>query len=293
MNIPQEILDQVAQLQLVARRSVSTLLSGDYRSAFHGSGMQFKEFRRYEPGDDIRHMSWTVTARTKHPTIKLYEEDRELNVLILIDVSGSSLFGSVQKRKIDMYAELLALLGLAAVKSKDNVGMLFFNETPVLYLPPRDTQNHVLHGMISLLQQPLQGRPSDLRPALLYAQNVLKNRSIVIVLSDFLVPDFSPELRMLAQRHELVLLHCVDDAERGVGLKGVYEVCDPETGDFFLLDANSKSVRQELQQRAIMHQHQIEDLSRKCKSDYFCLSVQDDYLQRLVHFFRRRGPARL
>ncbi len=254
--------------------------------------MQFKEFRRYEPGDDIRHMSWPVTARTGHPTIKIFEEDRELSVLLVVDVSGSSLFGTT-KTKLDMYSELVALLGLAAVKSKDNLGMLFFNDKPVHYLPPRNTQNHVLNGMVTLLQQPLSGKGSDLRPALTFANNVLKTKAIVVVLSDFLVPPFEDELRLLSQRHETVLLHCRDDAEAGRALKGVYEVWDPEVGETFLLDSNDSKIRTALSKEFAHAQSEIESVCRNCKADYQFLSVQDDYLQRLVHFFRRRGPARI
>lgn len=293
MQFSRDVIEKVAQLNLQARRRVSALLGGDYRSAFRGSGMQFKEFRHYAPGDDIRHMSWPVTARTGRATLKVFEEERELQVCLLVDVSGSSLFGSSGRRKVDMYAELVALLGLAAVKSRDNVSVLFFNDKPGEYIPPRNTQTHVLRAVTSLLGHPLQGCRSDLRPALSYALNLLKQRGLVIIISDFLVPEFSTELAAAGRRHELVLLHCFDDAERGSGLDGVFEAWDPESGGYYLLDAATPALRRELARAHVLQQSDLEETCRRCRADLLNLSVQDDYLQRLVQFFRRRGPARL
>jgi uncharacterized protein (DUF58 family) len=293
VQFSEELLRAVSQLELSARRRVAALLNGNYRSAFRGSGMQFKEFRHYEPGDDIRHMSWPVTARTGRATVKVFEEERELDVVLLIDVSGSSLFGIGKKRKIDMYADLAALIGLAGVRSGDNVGALFFNDKAGLYLPPARSRSQVLVTLTHLLNQPLRDQQSDLRPALLQAESVLRNRSLILVLSDFLVPEFEQELRLLSRRHEVILLHCFDDAERGMGLKGVFEVRDPETGEYWLLDGNSPSTRRQLAEFQVRLTHRLEDVSRKARADYVCLSSKDDYLQRLVQYFRGRGPARV
>lgn len=293
MKFSEELLRAVEELELRSRRRIAALLAGDYHSTFRGSGMQFKEFRQYEPGDDIRHMSWNVTARTGHATVKVYEEERELDVILLVDVSGSSLFGSQSKKKIDMYAELTALIGLAAVRSGDNLGLLLFHHEPVLYLPPRRTRDHVRVSLTHLLSQPMRGETSDLRPALRYAQKVLRNRSLVMVISDFLVPGFADELRAISKRHELLLLHCSGDAERGAGVRGIYEVWDPESGEFLVLDANSKKTRERLAQAQLQLSQELEDACRQSKSDYLPLSVEDDYLKRLVEYFRRRGPARV
>lgn len=255
--------------------------------------MQFKEFRHYEAGDDIRHMSWPVTARTGRATVKVFEEERELDILLMIDVSGSSLFGIGAKRKIDMYADLAALIGLAGVRSGDNVGALFFNDQSGLYLPPARSRSQVLVTLTHLLNQPLKDQASDLRPALLHAESVLRNRSLILVLSDFLVPDFEQELRLLSRRHEVILLHCFDDAERGMGLKGVFEVRDPETGEYWLLDGNSPTTRRQLAEYQVRLSHKLEDVSRKARADYLCLSLKDDYFQRMVQYFRGRGPARV
>ncbi len=293
MQFSEELLRAVSQLELRARRRVAALLNGNYRSAFRGSGMQFKEFRHYEAGDDIRHMSWPVTARTGRATVKVFEEERELDVMLLIDVSGSSLFGMGQKRKIDMYADLTALIGLAGVRSGDNVGALFFNDKTGLYLHPARSRSQVLVTLTHLLNQPLRDQKSDLRPALIHAESVLRNRSLILVVSDFLVPGFEQELRLLTRRHEVILVHCFDDAERGMGLKGVFEVRDPETGEYWLLDGNSPTTRRQLAEFQVRLSHSLEDVARKSRADYLCLSSKDDYLQRLVQYFRGRGPRRV
>lgn len=254
--------------------------------------MQFKEFRHYVEGDDIRHMSWTVTARTGKATLKLYEEDRELNIVAVVDVSGSSQFGQ-RARKIDMYTELLALLGLSTTHNQDNFGTLLFNDAPMDYLPPRRAANYIHTALAKLEKQSLDNKKSDIRPALKYLCHALKTPSIVILISDFAMPDFHQELRLLSQKHEPILLHCYDDAERGMGKQdGIYEVWDPEEGGYDLLDTGSPEVRNVLNLNFFKRSDELQKLARNCKSDYLTLSVEDDYLQRLVHFFRNRGNLR-
>ncbi len=293
MQFSEQLLKAVAELELKAKRNVTALLAGNYRTAFRGSGMQFKEFRHYEPGDDIRHMSWLVTARTGRATIKTYEEDRDLDVILVVDTSGSSLFGLTHKRKVDMYAELVALVGLAALKSGDNVGLHLFNDGPQLYLPPKRTRQQVLASVAHVLSQPSRGTRSDLKSTLVQLRGLVKSRSLIIIFSDFWVPPFEMELSRLTRKHEVVLLHCYDDAERGSQINGVFEVCDPESGKFFLLDGSSKKIKRKLSEQHTLLTNQLETTSDRCGADYLSLSVEDDYLQRLVNFFRRRGPARV
>lgn len=293
MVITEDILRAARELTIRARRNMTALLAGNYRSAFRGSGMSFKEFRHYEPGDDIRHMSWAVTARTGRATIKVFDEERELDVVLMVDVSGSSVFGIAGKRKIDMYAELVALVGLAALRSGDNMGLLLFSDKPELYLPPRRTRDQVLVALTQLLKQPLTSAKSDLRAPLQYAQNVLRNRSLILIVSDFLAPSFENELKAMSAKHEIILLHCFDDAERGAKLDGIYEVCDPETGEYYLLDGASKRTRQALALHQAKLRGSLDALCRSSRADYINLSVEDDYLRKLIQFFRRRGPSRL
>ncbi len=286
------VLQAVAQLEIRSRRNIASLLTGDYRSPFRGSGMQFKEFRQYEPGDDIRHMSWPVTARTGKPTVKIYEEERELNVVLLVDVSSSTLLGDNHRRKIDMYAEIAALIGLGAIKSGDPFATILFSDTVLHYLPPRRSQDHVRRAMLHILENPQGQAKSDLRPAIAYAKSVLKSRSLVLVLSDFMMPPFPAELLALTTRHEVILLHGFDDAEAGENIDGVYPVYDPESGEYFLLDGNSYRVCAGLAEFQAGLVRSLKELGRQCGADYVPLRTQDDYLKSLVTFFRRRHSRR-
>jgi len=283
-----EVLRAVAELDLHARRNITSLLAGNYTTPHRGSGMQFKEFRHYEPGDDIRHMSWAVTARTGKATVKLFEEERELDVLVLVDTSGSSLFS----RKIDMYRDLMALLGLAAIKAGDNSGLLFFDTKPGLYLPPRRTRDQVMVSLVEIDKLKLQGHRSDLAAALRFAQAVIKNRTLIFIISDFLVPPFQEELRILSRRHQLVLLHCYDELEEGKMKHGVYESCDPETGEFFLLDGNSPTTRLALIEHQKELRSQLRSGARNCGGEFLSLNVHEDYLQHVVRYFALRGLRR-
>lgn len=292
IKFSEALLRAADQLELVSSRRLSALLSGHYSSPFQGSGMQFKDFRPYQFGDDIRHMSWQVTARTGHPTLKTFEEDRELNIILMVDTSGSSLFGISNKNRITMYAELVALFGLAAVKNNDNFGTLFFSDEPLQYLPPRKSRSHILLALSKIQSLDLQGKKSDLKPALKYLARFLKTPSLIFIISDFLFPSFQEELKLVSAKHECVLVHCYDDAERGSQLKGVYEARDPETGDFFLIDGNSLKLRQELLNRFLKISTNLEQVARDSGSHYLPLSIQDDYLQRVVRHFNSRGASK-
>ncbi len=292
MKFREALLRAADQLELSSLRRLSALLSGHYSSPLQGSGMQFKDFRPYQFGDDIRHMSWQVTARTGHPTLKTYEEDRELNIILMVDVSGSALFGISSQRKIEMYQELVALFGLAASKNNDNFGTLFFHEQPVQYLPARKSRSHVLLTLSKLQSQNLEGKKSDLRPALQYLSRFVTNPSLVFIISDFLLPPFQAELKTLAKKHETILVHCFDDAEKGSFLKGVYEGRDPETGEHYLIDGSSPALKRDLLNQFTKLSIKLEQVARDTKSNYLPLSIQDDYLQRVVRYFKSRGASK-
>ncbi|NBX93693.1 MAG: DUF58 domain-containing protein [Proteobacteria bacterium] len=282
------LLHAVEQIDLFSRRRLASPYVGTAESPFRGTGMQFKEFRQYEPGDDVRHISWTTTAKTGKPILKVYEEEREITVILLVDASGSSLFGSGALRKVDMYAEVIALLGMGALKCNHNVGLLFFDQEVKRFFPPSRSKEQVLTSINFLLNLDLDKRPSDIRPALSFCQKALKEKCLVLILSDFLMTSFSLELSPLGRHHELILLQGYDDSERLISSKGVTEICDPESGDFYLLDSESLFFRKTLAQYYSTFTNQLEQTARECRADFLPLSVQDDYLQRLVHFFGQR-----
>lgn len=292
MKLRPEVLKFVPELEIRARRYLPAMTAGNIRSRFRGSGMQFREFRPYEFGDDIRHMSWSVTARTGHPTIKTFEEERDLNIVLVVDVSGSTLFSFDSIRKKDMMLDVTALLSLSAIKNHDNVGLLLFDENSLDYLPPKRTREQVRILLHKIDSQKSENKKSDLKPALRYLSQILKSPTMIIILSDFLVPDFTQEFHTMAKRHEFLLMHCYDDAERGMGLKGTYEVCDPETGEFLLLDGKDSEVVSFLSKKHMETSFQLERLTQNSRSDYLTLSTQDDYLKRIVHFFRERASSK-
>jgi uncharacterized protein (DUF58 family) len=286
-----QVLAAAHAISIRARRSMPALLEGNYRSRFRGSGMQFKEFRPYEPGDDIRHVSWNVTARTGRPTLKVYEQEREIDVVVLVDVSSSSLVGT-RRKKISMYQEIIAILGLATIASGDQFGLITFDDQVTSVLNPGRGRNLVRVALTRMLQSRSKKKLSDLSRALDRATVQLPHRSLVIVLSDFLVPEFEGALKRISKRHECVLILGYDDRERGGGLSGLCEFQDPETGEVVLLEA-STNIRKILAQGHDRLMAKIAEISDQTRSDFLPLSVQDDYVERLVRFFNSRGPARL
>lgn len=283
-----ELLHAIDLIEFHCRRKLPSSYIGNHESSFRGSGMQFKEFRPYEQGDDPRHISWATTAKTGKPILKLYEEEREINVFILVDISGSSLFGSGSRRKIDMYSEVVALLALGAIKFNHRVGVLFFDQKVQTFIPPTRKKEALLQSLNDLLKRDLSNQSSDLRPSLSFCNQVLTHRSLVFIVSDFLLPPFKNELLPLCSKHEVVLLQGYDDSERLISNRGISEICDPESGEFFLLDAESAFFRKSLISFYSNFTNQLEDTASACRADFLPLSVQDDYLQRLVHFFSAR-----
>jgi len=291
MVLDEAILRAAAEIEIRARRRLVALLSGHYLSPFRGAGMEFKEFRRYEPGDDLRHMSWAVTARTGRPTVKVFDEERELDVVVAVDVSGSAGLGIV-KRRVDAYADLMALLGLAALYADDKVGFFFFDERPCGFLPPKRTRAQLLGALTQLLSQKLEGRRTDIAAPLISLDRLLKNPTLVIVLSDFLSPDFRTALVALGRRHEVVLMHCFSDVERGASLSGVHLVRDPETGASTVLDAGSKRVRGILRNAHAALKTRLENDCAAARADYHSVNIDEDYVRNVAHYFRARGPLR-
>lgn len=283
-----ELLHAIELLEFHSRKRLASSYIGNDESPYRGSGMQFKEFRQYEFGDDIRHISWTTTARTGKTQLKLYEEEREINVFMLVDTSGSSLFGSSQRKKIDMYAEVMALLGMASLKENFRFGALFFDTKVREYIPPTRNKDEILSTLNHLINLDLEKKQSDIRPALQFCSQLLKHRTLVVVLSDFLLEPFTSELVSLGTKHELILLQGYDDSERLLSSRGVYEICDPESGDFYLLDSESAVFRKTLSGYYARFTGQLEQLARTCQADFLPLSVQDDYLQRLIYFLGGR-----
>ena len=242
-NIPPDLLKQVRRLEIRTRRIVEELFGGEYHSVFRGQGVEFREVREYEIGDDVRSIDWNVTARTGSPHIKKYEEERELTVMLLVDLSASESFGTGERPKNAAMAELGALLVMSAVSNQDKVGMILFTDEVELYLPPQKGRSHGLRLIRELLYHPPRHRGTDLNAPLDALQRLQKRKTVTFLLSDFLASGYEHSLRIAARRHDLIAVRFTDPRERELEDIGMVRIEDAETGDRVLVDTSDASVR--------------------------------------------------
>jgi uncharacterized protein (DUF58 family) len=289
MNDPKEILRKIRRLELRTRRLVESSFAGQYQSVFKGRGMNFEEVRPYTPGDEIRSIDWNVTARTGEPYIKKFTEEREMTVMILLDVSASGNFGSVEESKREMAAEIAAILAFSAIHNNDKVGLLLFSDRVELFIPPKKGRHHILRLIREMLYFEPAGSGTDLSGALEYLNKVVTRRSLLFVVSDFLAPDFSRPLTVTAKRHDTVALRVVDPAEESLPDVGVVLLEDPETGEQIEVDTSRKSISRSYAKHA---EDRLRDLGRLFGArgiDLLELHTDRDYLPVLRGFFERRG----
>jgi uncharacterized protein (DUF58 family) len=286
--LPTDIVHQIRRLQLRARRAVEDLLGGEYHSVFKGMGMAFEEVREYQPGDDIRTIDWNVTARMGHPFIKRYIEERELTVLLLVDCSGSHLFGTLQQQKREVAAELAALLAFAAISNNDKVGLLAFTDVVERYLPPRKGTQHVLRLTRDILFFQPQRRGTSLREALNFLNRVQRRRAIVFLLSDFLDQGYERQFRSTGRRHDLIAIRVSDPREETLPAVGFLELEDAETGRRLVVDTASRQVREAHAAAARDGAEALRQLARSAKVDLIEVKTDGGHLEALVDFFQRR-----
>ena len=289
MNDPKEILRKIRRLELRTRRLVESSFAGQYQSVFKGRGMNFEEVRPYSPGDEIRSIDWNVTARTGEPYIKKFTEEREMTVMILLDVSASGNFGSVEESKREMAAEIAAILAFSAIHNNDKVGLLLFSDRVELFIPPKKGRHHILRLIREMLYFEPVGRGTDLSGALEYLNKVVTRRSLLFLVSDFLSPDFSRPLTVTAKRHDTVALRVVDPAEETLPDVGVVLLEDPETGEQIEVDTSRRSISRSYAKHA---EDRLRDLCRLFGArgiDLLELHTDRDYLPVLRGFFERRG----
>ena len=314
--ISDELLQQVRLLQLRSRRAVNEVFAGEYSSAFKGRGMEFAEVRQYQPGDEIRTIDWNVTARTGEPFVKRFVEERELTLMFVVDLSGSSEFGSQVRPKRDIATELCALLGYAALANNDKVGLVIFSDRVERYVPPKKGQNHTLRVVRELLEfgtdEPRQRRGRGRRAmrrgtngvaALEHVGKVLKRKAIVVFVSDFLfgeasgddddvARDFETALRLVARRHDLVTVQIADPRELELASAGLVLLEDPETGVRAWVDAGSRRVRKAFGALAHRHEAQVRERSRRIGADHLFVRTDRPYIHDLVQLFHRRERRR-
>ncbi|KPJ99262.1 MAG: hypothetical protein AMJ60_05600 [Desulfobacterales bacterium SG8_35] len=290
--IPKELIKKIRYIQIYTSKAVNDVLAGEYHSVFKGQGMEFDEVRAYHPGDDIRTIDWNVTARTGHPYVKRYVEEREITVFFLVDLSASGAFGSREKLKNEIAAEFCALLAFSAIRNNDKVGLIVFTDTIELFIPPAKGTSHVLRLIRELLyfdaSKKQQGTGTDIALALDYLGRVLHKRGVVFLVSDFLDQDFEKSLGVLARRHDLVAVTVTDPCEYALPDVGLLEILDAETGETVLVDSGSREVRNRYEQLAREKNEKLSSLFKSTGVDHIQLFTDRDYVLDLVKFFRKR-----
>jgi uncharacterized protein (DUF58 family) len=278
---------------------VDSVLSGQYRSHFKGQGVQFSEHRLYVPGDDVRHINWNVTARTREPLVKKFDEERELSVFLVVDVSGSKSFGSSRKLKSETVAEIGAVLAYAATRTGDQVGVLFFSGKVEKIIPPKKGRQHILRIIRELLmdtqtstersnhQTVSQG--TDLRAALEATDRIMKHRGVVFLISDFIADGYQVSLRRLAKKHDVVAISIGDEREETMPELGQILFCDPETGREAWVDTSSYAFKKWFQEQRARFRVDFETILKGSRVEHLRISTQEDYMAALVRFFRVRG----
>ncbi len=286
--VPPEVLRQVKLLELRTRGLVNSLFSGEYRSVFKGQGMEFSEVREYQPGDEVRSIDWNVTARMQRPYVKRYIEERELTVMLAVDVSGSERFGTRRRFKSELASELAAVLAMSAIRNNDRVGALMFTERIEHVVPPRKGRRHALRLMRDLLGFEPIGRGTDIAGATEYLNKMLAHKAIIFIVSDFLSGQVERPLKLLAQRHDVVAVTVDDPSERALPDIGLVRLVDPETGDTLDVDTSNPVVRTQFDIKVREEADRRRHLLRRLAIDEIAVHTDGGIMEPLLRFFRTR-----
>jgi len=286
--IPKEILKQVHRIEIQTRSLVDTLFAGEYHSAFKGRGMEFSEVREYQQGDEVRNIDWNVTARAGAPFVKVFEEERELTVMLAVDASASGDFGSGQRMKGEVAVELSALLAFAAIVNNDRVGLLIFTDEPEVFIPPKKGRRHVLRVIRELLYFQPRRRGTSLRAALEYLDRLLHRRSVVFLISDFLDQGYDRALQLVGRRHDLVAIALNDPRERQLPSVGLVSLYDAEQGAQVLVDTGSPGLRRYFATRRREEEARRAALFRQQGVDAVNIDISRSYMEPLIQFFQAR-----
>lgn len=287
--IPTEILKKVKRIELRTRNLVNTVFAGEYHSVFKGRGMAFAEVREYQPGDDVRTIDWNVTARMDDPFVKVFDEERELTVILMVDASASGDFGTVAQMKGEIGAEICALLAFSAIQNNDRVGLIIFTDEVELFIPPKKGKKHVLRVIRELLYFQPSGHGTNIDAALEYLNRVTYRRSVVFLVSDFFASDYEKALRVANRRHDLIAIALEDPREYHMPAIGIVELEDAETGEGIMVDFGDAAVRDAFQNLTRKERDDREALFRRMGLDAVNISTQGTYHEPLMQFFRMRA----
>lgn len=287
-----ELIKKVRKIEIKTRGLSKHIFSGEYHSAFKGRGMAFSEVREYQFGDDIRNIDWNVTARFNHPYVKVFEEERELSVILLVDISASGNFGTKNKFKRDLITELCAVLSFSALQNNDKIGLILFSDKIEKFIPLKKGRHHVLRIIRELLEFQPESRMTDLGNALRYLINIIKKRSIVFILSDFLSKDFEEPLKIAARKHDTIAINIFDQRESELPNIGLVYAQDSETGNLVWIDTSSSMVREKHKLWWINQQNKIDDIFNHNSVDSIRIKTDESYITPLINFFRKREKRR-
>ena len=287
--IDEEIIKKVRKIEIKARGLSQQMFSGEYHSAFKGRGMEFSEVREYQYGDDVRNIDWNVTARLAHPYVKIFEEERELTVMLLVDVSGSNRFGTHKQFKEELAAEVAATLAFSAIANNDKVGVLLFSDRIEKFIPPKKGRSHILRIIRELITFRPQSGGTDIGLALGYFQNVIKRRCTAFLLSDFLTDGYSDALKLASRKHDLVALRLLDRREQHIENLGLVKLYDPESTETVWVDTGSAAVRRAVDARGAAHSRQVEETMRRYGVDMATMLTGEDFVKPLRTLLSRRS----
>ena len=285
-----EIIKKVRKIEIKTRGLSSNIFAGQYHSAFKGRGMAFSEVREYQFGDDVRDIDWNVTARFHRPYVKVFEEEREMTVMLLIDVSGSLDFGTQKQMKRDMVTEIAATIAFSAIQNNDKIGVVFFSDRIEKYIPPKKGRKHILYIIREMLNFQPESKRTDVKQAVEFLSSVQKRRTTAFILSDFYVRDeFQQSLQICNRKHDVVAIQVYDQRARELPDVGLMKVVDAETGHEQYVDTGSKALRQAYHKYWVSRQSQLEETFNKSNVDHVSVATNEDFVKALMMLFKQRS----
>ncbi len=283
-----ELLKKVRKIEIKTKGLSNQVFSGEYHSAFKGKGMAFSEVRNYIPGDEIRTIDWNVTARFNEPYVKVFEEERELTVMLLVDISGSESFGSDKQLKKEFIAEIGAVLSFSATQNNDKIGAILFSDQIELFIQPKKGRKQILRIIRELIEFKPKSNNTDIGFALRHFNNIIKKKCIAFLISDFIDKKFEDALKITAKKHDLIALRVEDKREKELTNVGLSLFADPETGLEKWINTNSKKVREKYRNNALLREHYASELFKKSNVDFSNINLQDGYIKPLMQLFKKR-----
>ena len=284
-----ELLKKVRKIEIKTRRLSDHIFGGEYHSTFKGRGMTFSEVRQYQFGDDVRNIDWNVTARYNEPFIKVFEEERELTMMLMVDISGSELFGTDEQFKNELVTEIAATLAFSATQNNDKIGLILFSDQVELYIPPKKGRSHVLRIIRELIEFHPKSKQTNIAEALKFLSNVMKKKAIVFLLSDFIADDYHHTMKIVSGKHDVTGIRVYDRREESIPNLGMVQMQDEETGEFMLVNTSSKKVRRNYEKFYLEKVAYFKESFTKSGAGVIDCRLDESYVKKLLGYFKRRG----